>query len=211
MISVESYTTFILASALLSIAPGPDNIFVLTQSALYGRRSGLMVMLGLFSGVIFHTALVAFGVAAIFQTSMIAFTLLKLLGAIYLLYLAWQAFFSDAAKLDGRGVDRQSPGALYRRGIIMNVTNPKVSIFFLAFLPQFISTQQGNVIQQVFILGGLFLLAALPVFLAVALLAGSLGEWLKKSKKGQVYLMRMAGFIFVVLACKFFFLDINAE
>ena len=86
---LESIAAFIVASALLSIAPGPDNIFVLTQSALYGKKSGIFVTLGLCTGLIVHTTAVAFGIAAIFQTSVVAFTILKVLGALYLAYLAW--------------------------------------------------------------------------------------------------------------------------
>ncbi len=133
MISIESIITFVVVSALLSIAPGPDNIFVLTQSALFSKKSGVMVTLGLCTGLIVHTTAVAFGVAAIFQTSVVAFTVLKIAGALYLLYLTWQAFLTSAKKLGDHGSALHSNGALYRRGIIMNITNPKVSIFFLPF------------------------------------------------------------------------------
>jgi len=202
MLPIESILTFILASALLSIAPGPDNIFVLTQSALYGRKSGLWVTLGLCTGLLFHTSAVALGVAAIFQTSAVAFTLLKMLGAAYLLYLAWQAFLASASKLESQGIAQQSSAALYQRGIIMNITNPKVSIFFLAFLPQFAALENGALAPQVFTLGLLFISVALVIFGAIALLAGTLGSLLKDSLKFQIYLNRLAGTIFIVLALK---------
>ena len=121
---------------MLAITPGPDNLFVLTQAALRGVGSGLMVVLGLCTGLILHTSLVAFGVAAIFQSSELAFSLLKYVGAGYLIYLAWGAFRAGAAELDGVRAESRGLGAMYRRGIVMNVTNPKVSIFFLAFLPR---------------------------------------------------------------------------
>ena len=133
LIPVETVLTFFMAAVILALAPGPDNIFVLTQSALYGKASGLWVTLGLYTGLIVHTTAVALGVAVIFQVSAVAFSVLKTVGACYLLYLAWQAFRASATRLDtgeNRGI---SFSRLYRRGIIMNVTNPKVSIFFWLF------------------------------------------------------------------------------
>ena len=200
--SFESIAAFIIASAFLSIAPGPDNIFVLTQSALYGKQSGLLVTLGLCTGLIVHTTAVALGIAAIFQTSIIAFTVLKVLGAVYLLYLAWQAFRASASAIESPGSNQRSSGALYRRGIIMNVTNPKVSIFFLAFLPQFASLQNGPIAPQIFLLGSVFIFVTLMIFSAIALLAGVLGGWLHSSPRAQVYLNRIAGTVFGMLALK---------
>jgi len=202
MIPIESIVAFVIASALLSIAPGPDNIFVLTQSALYGKKSGVLVTLGLCTGLIVHTTAVAFGVSAIFQTSIVAFTVLKVAGAMYLAYLAWQAFRASAKSLDALGSNLRSNSALYRRGIIMNITNPKVSIFFLAFLPQFASPEHGPLAPQIFLLGGVFICVALVIFSAIALLAGTLGVWLHNSPKAQVYLNRIAGTVFAGLALK---------
>lgn len=202
MIPIDSIATFIVASALLSIAPGPDNIFVLTQSALHGKKAGVLVTLGLCSGLVVHTSAVALGVAVIFQTSAVAFTLLKLLGAAYLLYLAWQAYSAAAKKLDARDQIQRSSAALYRRGIIMNITNPKVSIFFLAFLPQFASRDSGTLAPQIFLLGALFILVALVIFSAIAVLAGSLGARLNNSPKWQLILNRIAATVFLGLALK---------
>jgi len=211
MIPVESITVFVIASALLSIAPGPDNIFVLTQSALYGKKSGVLVTLGLCTGLIFHTTAVAFGVAAIFHTSIVAFTVLKVIGALYLAYLAWQALLASSSSLQSRGSNLRSSGALYRRGIVMNITNPKVSIFFLAFLPQFVSPDHGHLVSQIFLLGGVFICVALVIFGAIAVLAGALGAWLKNSPKAQVYLNRIAGAVFAGLALKLVTASPNGE
>ena len=137
MLPLETLGAFFVTAIVMGLAPGPDNIFVLTQSALYGFRAGIVTTLGLMTGLFGHTAAVALGVAALFQTSEMAFTVLKCAGAAYLLYLAWLSFRSGAS----RAWLEQStfPGywALYRRGVIMNITNPKVTLFFLAFLPQF--------------------------------------------------------------------------
>lgn len=200
--SIESIFTFIIASSLISLAPGPDNIFVLTQSALYGRKSGVIVTLGLCTGLIVHTTAVALGVAAIFQASALAFNILKFVGAAYLIYLAWQAFSAKPSGLDSSGGSSLSAKGLYLRGIIMNITNPKVSIFFLAFLPQFTNPQDGNLIIQFLSLGIIFIFVALTVFCGIAFLAGTLGSWLTDSPKNQTYLNRVAGVVFIGLSLK---------
>jgi len=202
MLEFQTIVMFVTASTLLALAPGPDILFVLTQSMTKGSRSGIVIALGLCSGLVFHTTAVALGVAVIFQTSMLAFTILKCVGAGYLLYLAFMAF-KDASrsKLDA---DKSplSLKALYKRGIFMNITNPKVSIFFLAFLPQFTNPEQGNVTAQIFTLGALFMLCAFVVFTLVSLLAGRVGNWFSKTKNGEKILNRAAGTIFAALAIK---------
>ena len=202
MLSIETLITFFTASILLGLAPGPDNIFVLTQSALRGRGPGLIVMLGLCTGLIVHTLAVALGVAIIFQTSAIAFSALKFVGAGYLVYLAWQAFRASAAKIEGAPDGIVNYRKLYCRGIIMNITNPKVSIFFLAFLPQFADPARGPVAFQLLLLGGLFIIATIVVFGGIALLAGTLGQWLNRSDRTQKILNKVAGTVFLGLALK---------
>jgi len=202
MLPIETIITFFTASVLLALAPGPDNVFVLTQSALHGRTAGLVVMLGLCTGLIVHSAACAVGVAAIFQTSTAAFSALKFLGAGYLLYLAWQAFRVKATNMSPGPNSKVDRGKLYRRGIIMNVTNPKVSIFFLAFLPQFADPARGPVTVQIMLLGGLFILATIFVFGGVALSAGTLRQLFSRSNRVQIALNRMAGVVFVGLALK---------
>lgn len=202
MIPFSTLAAFFAASALLALAPGPDNIFVLTQSALRGKEAGLMVTIGLCTGLVVHTTAVAFGVAVIFQASAVAFTVLKLVGAAYLLYLAWQIFRVSATKINTKPTTKFSFGKLYRRGIIMNVTNPKVSIFFLAFLPQFADPNRGSLTLQLMMLGGIFIVSTLLVFGGIAILAGSIGQWLKRSEKTQRIINWIAGSIFVALALK---------
>ena len=202
MLTTEVLLTFFTASVLLGLAPGPDNIFVLTQSTLQGRGAGLMVTLGLCTGLVVHSLAVAFGAAAIFQSSELAFTLLKLVGAGYLLYLAWGIFRASPASLESPAASVPGKAALYRRGIIMNITNPKVSIFFLAFLPQFADPARGSVALQIICLGGLFILATILVFSGVAITAGRLRTWLLKSERMQLWINRLAGTVFVSLALR---------
>lgn len=205
MIPIDVLSLFALAAVLLALAPGPDNIFVLTQSALYGPRSGIVVTLGLCSGVFVHTMAVAFGVAALFQTSATAFTLLKTFGVAYLLYLAWGAFRAGAVGLDSGARALPSLRRLYARGIIMNLSNPKVAIFFLAFLPQFTDPARGPLAPQLMVLGAVFVLSAIVVFGAIAFGAGWLGGWLRRSPRAQLVLNRLAGTVFVALAARLAF------
>ena len=202
MIPIETTTVFLAATIALAIAPGPDNIFVLTQSALYGRTAGVLVTLGLCTGVIVHTGAVALGVAAVFSTSALAFNVLKILGAGYLLYLAWQAFRAGVSQIDDGTGEVLNRRQLYFRGVIMNITNPKVAIFFLAFLPQFADPERGSLPLQIFLLGAMFVLSALLVFGGIAWFAGYLGDWLRRSKRAQLVMNRVAGTVFAALALR---------
>jgi threonine/homoserine/homoserine lactone efflux protein len=200
MLPIETIAQFFATALFLALAPGPDNIFVLTQSALYGSRAGLVTTLGLASGLLVHSTAVALGVAVIFQNSALAFTLLKLAGAGYLLYLAWLSWRAGSMRMVTEGQQFIGYAALYRRGIIMNITNPKVTLFFLAFLPQFTQPALGNVAGQIGQLGGLFILATLLIFGLVALLGGRLAQVFNASPRGQRLMNRIASCIFLALA-----------
>lgn len=202
MIPLDALLPFAVASILLDLAPGPDNVFVLTQSAAYGRRAGILVTLGLCTGLIVHTTLVALGVAALIRATPAAYTALKTVGAAYLLYLAWGAFRISSSGLSGAGVVGLTPWRYYRRGIIMNVTNPKVSVFFLAFLPQFADPARGPLAPQIFHLGGVFIVLVVIIFGGIAILAGTLGNLLMRSVRTQVILNRVVGVVFVGLALR---------
>ena len=199
---IDALLLFFTSSVLLALAPGPDNLFVMVQAAQRGKMAGLAVTLGLCTGLLGHTTAVAFGLAAVFKASAIAFNLLKYLGAAYLLYLAWGAFRAGGdGDTEARSVDL-SFIRLYRRGIIMNITNPKVSIFFLAFLPQFADPQYGSLIPQMILLGALFILATILIFGGISLLAGAFGERFRESGRAKRILNWLAGGVFAGLAIK---------
>jgi threonine/homoserine/homoserine lactone efflux protein len=204
MMPVETQLAFVAAALFLAFVPGPDNVFVMTLSALRGRRAGLCVVLGLCTGLVVHTAAVALGVAVVFQKSQLAFSLLKYAGTAYLVYLAWQAFRARPmpAAPGQPGAVAGEGRRLYLRGILMNVTNPKVSIFFLAFLPQFVDPRAGQVTLQLCVLGGLFIASALVAFGAMALVAASAGARLGQSPRAQRVMNRLSGVIFLGLALK---------
>ncbi|MGE9289370.1 MAG: LysE family translocator [Puniceicoccales bacterium] len=205
MLHPEIWIPFFLTSLLLALTPGPDNLFVLTQSALFGKVSGFAVVLGLCTGLIGHTLAVAFGIAVIFETSAAAFSALKFAGAGYLLYLAWKTFRSPRIDLETSGQESLGFARLYRRGIFMNLTNPKVSLFFLAFLPQFTDPARGSVPLQVFLLGALCIVATLLIFGAIAWAGGSVAHWFKRSPLGQKWIHRIAGTVLAGLALKLAF------
>ena len=202
MIELNTLAMFVTASTALAFAPGPDNIFVLAQSITMGRAAGFVITLGLCTGLIVHTAVVALGIAAIFQTSALAFNILKYIGAAYLAYLAWKSFRARGAGIRTDGGTDLSRLALYRRGIIMNVTNPKVSLFFLAFLPQFTDPRNGALAPQVVLLGAIFMLVTLAVFGLISQLAGAIGRRLARSGRWETALNRTAGLVFASLALK---------
>jgi len=201
MPELNQLLVFFATSALLALSPGPDNLFVMAQSVQNGRAAGVLVTLGLSTGLVVHTLAVAFGLAALVAASSLAFTLLKFAGAGYLLYLAWKAFRSGGTGETGEAtpLDRAK---LYRRGIIMNLSNPKVSIFFLAFLPQFADPSRGPVVPQLLALGLLFIIATMLVFGTLSLLAGGAGARLRQSERARTIISRISGAIFAALALK---------
>jgi threonine/homoserine/homoserine lactone efflux protein len=202
MLSLPVALSFFGIAVVLALVPGPDNLFVLMQSAMWGRKSGICVVLGLCTGLIVHTAAVALGLAAVFAASAEAFTVLKLAGAAYLGYLAWGAFRARVPLDSHEKIPRRPAAVLYRRGILMNLTNPKVSLFFLAFLPQFTSPARGPVALQILQLGALFMLAALLVFGCIAFFSGLFGRHVQRSARARRLLNRCAGVVFLGLAVK---------
>ncbi|HWK69325.1 MAG TPA: LysE family translocator [Burkholderiaceae bacterium] len=202
MLTYDVALSFFGIAVLLALAPGPDNLFVLMQSAMWGRTSGMFVVLGLCTGLIGHTLAVAVGLAAVFAASETAFTVLKLAGAAYLVYLAWGAFRAPVQTGGEEKPLRLGKALLYRRGIVMNLTNPKVSLFFLAFLPQFTSPGRGSVAAQTVSLGALFMVATLLVFGLIAWFSGTVGQRMQRSPTAQRVLNRVAGAVFLGLALK---------
>ena len=200
----DLWVSFTIAAAVLAVAPGPDNLFVLLQSAMYGAKAGIFVTLGLCVGVFIQTLLAAFGVAAVVAASPTLLMIIQFAGAAYLLYLAWGAWNAPAGSDDkdaAKKYPRLTLFQLWRRGIIMNVTNPKVLIFFLAFFPQFIvkGASENEVMIQMLIMGVTFLMCTLVVFCAVAWCAGTLADRLR-SPKVQTILNKTSAVIFTILA-----------
>jgi threonine/homoserine/homoserine lactone efflux protein len=184
-LEVGTFFYFLAASILLTLAPGPDILYLLTKSLASGAKSGITLAAGLVSGIVFHTFLVMAGVAAIIQNSQLAMWALKIFGAGYLLFLAWKSF--KAAK-SGAKLSMQKAGgeisfaAIYRRGVLMNVLNPKVLLFFLAFLPQFVNLSDESASLQIIFLGVTFATQAFIIFSAIAIGAGKVRKLLLQKK-----------------------------
>jgi threonine/homoserine/homoserine lactone efflux protein len=177
-----SLFSFALASLLLAISPGPDNIFVLTQSVARGAKYGIAIASGLITGCIVHTSIVALGFAVIIRDNEWLLYSIKIAGAIYLLYLAFKIYRSGGSiEFGDSRTSSQSLWKLYKIGITMNLLNPKVTLFFLALLPQFIIADSFPDWIQIYMLGGVFMLVSLLVFYGLAVLAGTAAQFIKSS------------------------------
>ena len=181
----STFLYFLTASILLTLAPGPDILYLLTKSLSDGAKSGIILACGLVSGIVFHTTLVMLGVAALIKSSATAMLLLKIFGAAYLLFLAFGAFKSAKSNkkisLSKSGA-KITVSALYKRGVLMNVLNPKVLLFFLAFLPQFIDVSATGSSLQILFLGIIFAAQALIIFSGVAIFAGRVRNFILRKK-----------------------------
>lgn len=201
LLDPQQAIAFLGAAVLLTLAPGPDNLMVLSIGAARGRLRGMAFGLGCALGCLSHTLLAALGVSALIKASPIAFTALKLAGGAYLLWIGWQALRSHGSATTGKALDDQ-PWALFRRGLIANAINPKVIMFFLALLPQFVVPARGGTGWQIAQLGLLFTLQAAVLFGLLGYFAGAIGQWLARHGKAGLWLDRLAGGVLVALGLR---------
>ena len=193
---------FVAASTLLALAPGPDIIYVLTRAVSQGRRAGIAAALGFASGCVFHTVLAAVGVAALIRSSELAFDLVRYAGAAYLVWIGIQALRHRSAFSIGGASDARALVTIYKQSVVGNMLNPKVTLFFLAFLPQFVNAEAGNVGLQMAILGVVFMLVTLVVFGAVAIFAAMIGDWVRRKPAIGERLNVFAGLTFIALGIR---------
>lgn len=200
--------SFIIASGLLAISPGPDNIYVLVQSITNGIKYGLATVLGLITGCLVHTSLVAFGVSALINKNETIFLSLKIFGASYLTYLAYKVYRSSRKiSLSSKDTLEKNTFKLFKQGFIMNVLNPKVSIFFLAFFPGFLFSDSMNIVNQFFILGFIFMGVSLVIFSLIAILSGSISNYLRQNSKTGSILKWLQIIVFIGIAIFILFSD----
>ena len=193
--------SFVLAVSLLAISPGPDNIFVLMQSVVHGKKYGISTIIGLMSGCLVHTTFVAFGVSTIIKENNTIFLVIKLLGAIYLCFLSYSVFKSDATiTMTTQNIQKKTPFQLFKMGFMMNVLNPKVTIFFLALFPGFLFSNELSTVVQFYVLGGLFILVSFVIFSIIALLGGSISERIQQNKQIGIWLKWMQIIVFIGIA-----------
>ncbi|WP_411031424.1 LysE family translocator [Spongiimicrobium sp. 3-5] len=197
----EIIYAFMLASTALAIAPGPDNIYVLVQSVASGKKYGIATVAGLVSGCLVHTTLLAFGLSAIIKESDGLFLLIKLLGAAYLVYLAYSVYRAESSIiLTNTEVSQKNLWQMFKKGFIMNVLNPKVTIFFLAFFPSFLFSDTLNTALQFYVLGALFMLIAFTVFSLIAILASSITSYIRRNSKIGVVMKWLQISVFLGIA-----------
>lgn len=198
---MEILISFIIAVSILAISPGPDNIFVLMQSVVHGKKYGLATITGLMTGCIVHTTFVAVGISTIIKENNTIFLVIKILGAVYLLYLAYKVITGGSEiSMSTEKIDKKTPFQLFKIGFIMNVLNPKVTLFFLALFPGFLFSEILPISLQFYILGALFILVSFVVFSLIAILGGTISEKIKTSKNIGVWLQWMQVFVFIGIA-----------
>lgn len=200
--SLLTILSFLSAAIILTIMPGPDNLFTLAQSIAKGKKAGIYTTLGLCTGLVVHITAAAAGISAIIYQSSIAFNIVKYLGAGYLLWLAYKSFRDKGGSFELQAEDSLDYKALYKRGVIMNLLNPKVSLFFLAFLPQFVSYNAGNVPLQMLVLGVIFLVQAFVIFSLISIFSGIVGTFLRKNTSFGRKMNLVQGCLFLFISFK---------
>ncbi|WP_416424340.1 LysE family translocator [Pseudomonas sp. App30] len=203
MLTLQQFLGFLAAALLITATPGPDNLMVLGMGMSKGRRQGIAFGLGCAFGCLSHTLLAVVGVSALIAASPTAFTLLKIAGGLYLIWLGYNAWRSSGAvKVGAVKVADESLAKLFFKGCFANAINPKVVLFFLSFLPQFVVAGNGSVGAQVAQLGLTFTLQAALLFGLLGYFSGALGQWLNRRPKAGVILDRVAGTVFIGLGLK---------
>jgi threonine/homoserine/homoserine lactone efflux protein len=202
MIDPAKFALFITVSWALIIAPGPDMLYVITRGMAHGRRAGMLSALGVICGILVHTIAAALGLTLIFQTSALAFLAVKYLGAAYLIYLgikSWRERNGFALQISSSPV---SSGQLFWQGVLSNVLNPKIAIFFLAFLPQFVDKSSSQMTLQLIVLGLTFAFLGLLFLIVVGYSSGTIGSWITRRPHYAQFLGRLSGGILVALGVR---------
>lgn len=200
-----SVISFLGAAIVLTLMPGPDNLFTLAQSIAKGKNAGIFTTLGLCTGLIVHITAATIGISAVIYQSAFAFTIVKYAGAVYLLFLAYKSFRDKGSSFNLNNEDTLDYKSLYKKGVIMNLLNPKVSLFFLAFFPQFINYENGNVSIQMLAYGLLFLVQTLVIFSLISIFAGKVGYFLRKNASLSKNINIIQGSLFTLIGLKIAF------
>ena len=199
MLDLENAPLFIAAALSLLLIPGPAVLYIVTRSIHQGRKAGLVSMLGIHLGTFFHIGAAALGLSAILLTSAVAFSLIKYLGAAYLIFLGITALRAKNNGIDENRVTRASLRSIFSQGVIVNALNPKTALFFFAFLPQFVDPARGSASVQFFTLGCIFVGLGVITDGAYAMLAGTFGELLRNSSRFLNIQRVFAGLVYIGL------------
>jgi threonine/homoserine/homoserine lactone efflux protein len=203
MFGIHDFPVFVLSGILLNLTPGPDTLYILGRSMAHGRAAGIASALGIGSGAVVHTFAAALGLSALLATSAEAFLLVKIAGAAYLVYLGIRILLSHSSSSAIPDSFAESGFlAAYRQGLLTNVLNPKVALFFLAFMPQFISSDSPTKFAAFVTLGLTFVCTGTTWCLCVAWFSALLGDRLRKSESFSMWLNKTAGALFVLLGVR---------
>jgi threonine/homoserine/homoserine lactone efflux protein len=204
MFGTQHLSLFIVSGLLLNLTPGQDTLYIVGRTVAQGRRAGLASVLGISSGAVLHTIAAAFGLSAILAASAAAFTIVKLAGAAYLIYLGVRLWLERAAPQDIPDLtgSRDDAWAIYRAGLVTNVLNPKVALFFLAFLPQFVAPDAPSRVLAFLTLGGIFVFNGTLWCLTLVWCASAMSRRLRGSASWGTVLRRATGAIFVGLGVR---------
>ena len=205
MLTTTQILAFLFTSIVLTATPGPDNLMVLSFGISRGRRSGMAFGIGCALGCFSHTFFAVIGVTALVAASPLAFTIFKLSGGVYLIWLGIQALRNAGSTHQSlMTANGDSMQRLFIKGLVANTINPKVALFFLSFLPQFVNPANDDVQLQIGLLGILFTLQTVFLFGLLGYFSGSVGAWLNKLPKARLFLDRVAGTIFIALGIRMF-------
>jgi threonine/homoserine/homoserine lactone efflux protein len=212
MLSFDTLVTFSLASFLLSISPGPSNLYIMARSMGQGHQAGIAAAGGMAVGSFIYVLATALGIAAIFKYSPLAYTLLKLFGAAYLIYLGIQYFRTPKDSNSSNQAIQSIPAQrIFRQSIFVELTNPKTALFFLAFLPQFVEPTQSSIAMQLVILGTVYGFIALGCDIMVALMSGKLGRWLAQHPHFTHWQDKLSGGLLFALGGFIIFEEVSAS
>ena len=203
MLTTPQTLAFLATALVLTATPGPDNLMVLSMGMSRGRRAGIAFGLGCALGCLSHTLLAVIGISALVAASPFAFTLLKVAGGVYLVWMGVQAWrHAGAVRVGGDAGEATPLRQLFVKGLIANAINPKVVLFFLSFLPQFVVASQGQVEWQLGLLGVLFTAQAAVLFGLLGYFSGGIGAWLNRRPSVGQWLDRLAGTVFIGLGVR---------
>lgn len=205
MIEVETLLLFVPVALALNITPGADMLFCLGQGLRSGPRAGVAASFGIAAGSFLHSLAGGLGLAALIAAHPLAFETIRWAGVCYLLYLAIRSFVAPAIRLEPGAVDGMKAGQAFRHGVLVSLLNPKVAIFILALVPQFVDPGAGSVLVQFLILGLVFNIGGTVVNLLIGAFAGGIGGMLARNRRAAQALQYLSGFVFVGLAAKLAF------
>ena len=206
MFNIQNFYLFLSVSILINLSPGPDMLYTAARSLSQGTKAGILSALGIFSGCLFHITAAIFGLSKIIQESVLLFSVIKYAGAAYLIYLGLKSLFKKDKPADKiTTLPAMSYGKIYLQGMLTNVLNPKVAIFFISFLPQFIDPKSAHLKEQIGFLGLWFAVQGTLILIIVASLTGSFRKMLQHNKNFWNWQEKITGLILVGLGIKMFF------